>query len=289
MNLWQITFSASYGHLSEVEEIFMEMGGALSWDVDPLTWTAILPLPEEVTVDKVSHVLMQHFTAFSISCPPILSIECLSHRDWVEENRRSFPPLSIGSFFIYGSHYEGSFPSNKISLKLDASLAFGSGEHATTRGCLLMMESCFKQRSFDSVLDMGCGSGILIMAAAHLMDPLKDTCVAVDVDEDSVTMTKKNIQENHIKTPIEVRCGNGYEALMASEQFSMVVSNILAQPLVQMAPSLEKHLKPGGVAILSGLLVTQKQEVIAAHTAQGLQVQETTDDGEWSVILLKKE
>ena len=269
----------------------MTYDAPLSWGVDDemasvVQATVIFSL-EEKDPDVVRIFVNDILSHFEKNLPSDTTITLLENRDWLKENRQSFPPLKIGSFFIYGSHYEGDFPQNTIPIKLDASLAFGSGEHATTKGCLLMVESFFNKEPFHQFLDMGCGSGILTIGAAKLKKP--HGWVAVDVDRDSVLMTRQNLLDNGIENGIDVREGDGYYALHSDERFDFVVSNILAQPLIQMAPQLADRLLPNSVAILSGFLVTQKEDVIKAHQAVGMTPIQEDTQGDWSIVAFRKD
>lgn len=289
--LWTLQFVLNKSDLPLFEEALMTHDATVSWTAENETApviqvTVILPLDEK-DQNAVRVFVNNVLSYFEKMLPQATTITPLEHRDWLKENRQSFPPLGIGSFFIYGSHYEDDFPADKIPIKLDASLAFGSGEHATTKGCLLMIETFAKKHSFDQFLDMGCGSGILTIGALKLTHP--KNWVAVDVDQDSVVMARQNFLDNGIESGINVREGDGYHALKPQERFDFIVSNILAQPLIQMAPQLENHLLPKGIAVLSGFLVTQKEDVIKAHEAVGLvPIQEDTQ-GEWSIVAFRKE
>lgn len=291
LNLWTFKFSLAKEVLFIFEEALMMHGATISWTAaEPETAqtvaaTILFPLEQSNKGDATAYVnhILSHFGK---SLPEDTEIDRLEDRDWLMENRKSFPPLTIGSFFIYGSHYEGEIPTHKIPLKLDASLAFGSGEHATTKGCLLMIESFLGKQSCDRLLDMGCGSGILILGAAKLKEP--KNWVAVDVDRDSVLMTRKNLLDNGRPSGIDILEGNGYNALDAKEKFDFVVSNILAEPLIRMARQLAGALLPDGVAILSGFLETQKEDVIKAHQVAGLEPIQESLEGEWSIVAFKK-
>ncbi|HYM01624.1 MAG TPA: 50S ribosomal protein L11 methyltransferase, partial [Stellaceae bacterium] len=200
---------------------------------------------------------------------PELTIDRMPARDWLAENQASFPPLAAGRYFIYGSHYREPVPAGRIGLRIDAATAFGTGEHATTRGCLLALDHLAKRRRPRRVLDMGTGTGILALAAAKTWHR---PVVVRDIDAESVRVAARNAAVNGVAPLIAVRRSDGYgdRWLKRAAPFDLVVANILARPLAAMAPHLARSLAPGGVAILSGLLARQERYVLAAHRAQHL-------------------
>lgn len=223
---------------------------------------------------------------------PALTIELLPALDWLTRSYQSFPPLRAGRFFIYGSHFEGSLPPGAIGLHIDAATAFGSGEHATTRGCLLALDRLARRcrladRRGARALDMGCGSGILALAIAKRW---RVPVVAVDIDTESVRVARENARLNGVAPLVHADGGDGYRAAPVARfgPYRLIVSNILARPLARMAPALARHLVPGGTAVLSGLLVRQERHVLAAHRAQGLFLVARLRIGEWSTLVLRR-
>ena len=187
--------------------------------------------------------------------------------DWVAENQRSFPPLSIGRFHVRGSHVEGPSPPGSWTIELDAGIAFGSGEHATTRGCLLAIEAAARRRRPRRALDLGCGSAILAIGLARAGTPY---VLASDIDRDSVRVAAENLRLNGVARRVAVRVSDGFARLPRRRGFDFAVANILAGPLVRLAPRLARALAPGGRLVLSGLLASQEREVSAAYRAQRL-------------------
>lgn len=218
-----------------------------------------------------------------------ISAEILPELDWLQEVHKNFPPVTIGRFFIYGSHYEGEIPQGLTGLKIDAATAFGSGEHETTKGCILALEYLHEQGyNFSNALDMGCGSGILAIAAAKLWHNI--VFAAVDIDPESVVVTNRHAYLNGVDDRIHTEAGNGYYAPIVDKcaPYDLVTSNILSGPLVEMAPQLAAVLKSGGFVILSGLLTRQKEDVVAAHAAFGLKLIEAKEIGEWQALIMQK-
>ena len=208
-------------------------------------------------------------------------------KNWLRENLLDFPPLELGRYYIYGSHIENpKVPKGKIALQIDAATAFGSGEHATTQGCLQAFEDVLKMMQPKKILDMGCGSGILAMAASKVLGD-KVQIDAVDIDPESVRVTSENIRINNVDKNIKVFQSAGYEKITGT--YDLVFANILARPLMEMAPNLHKHLKTGGVAILSGFLNGQKAWVLKAHAKAGLKFVKVYKVKEWSTAIVKRD
>lgn len=209
--------------------------------------------------------------------------------DWLEHSYKQFQPFSIGEFFIYGSHYDGAPPENQIGLQIDAATAFGSGEHGTTAGCLQAMQDLKKQGVCPwNVLDMGTGSGILAIAAYKLW---KTPILAIDNDPESIAVTTNHIKENHITpSPQSILCkvNDGFdgEYIMKRGPFDLIIANILASTLIDMAKDLVNVVDENGYLILSGILNEQVQGVLDAYQPLGLTLQKTYDIGEWSSLVL---
>lgn len=194
-------------------------------------------------------------------------LELVPPRDWVGENQAGFPPIRAGRFFIHGSHYRGTVPRDAIPILIDAATAFGTGEHPTTRGCLQAMEMIARQPR--RILDIGCGTGILAIAAAKRWHR---PVLAFDIDPEAVRVARINARRNQVARAIRAAAAPGYRHrdIARRAPFDVVFANILARPLIEMAADLARVLAPGGVAILSGLLARQAPAVLAAHRAQGL-------------------
>jgi len=220
--------------------------------------------------------------------PPDTVIEPLPDVDWLALNRQSFPPIREGRVWIRGSHVEEAAPASSIDLLVDAARAFGSGSHPTTALCLRAIQDLVTRRTPRKVLDLGCGSGILAMALAKLAPSART--LAVDLDPVSVATARENAQMNRVARRIDTQVSNGWRSpsVRAKAPFDLVVANILAGPLAEMAPSLKRGLQPGGIAILSGLLNQQERWVIAVHRAQGLRlIRRYRRDG-WSALVFAR-
>lgn len=219
--------------------------------------------------------------------PPELRWERLPPTDWLGVNQASFPPLAIGRYFVHGSHYRGRVPMSRLPLLIDATTAFGTGEHATTGGCLLALDAIARSGTAVRVLDMGTGTGILAMAAAKTWHHRVE---ARDIDPEAVRVAAHNLRRNGVSRLVTVRPSAGYRDRWVTQgaPYDLVLANILARPLVVMARDLGRVLAPGGLAVLSGLLEWQEREVLAAHRLQGLRLlQRIVIDG-WSTLVLAR-
>lgn len=224
--------------------------------------------------------------ALGLPEPPLV-VEPLPDLDWVTRSYQGFPPIRAGRFFIHGSHFEGVVPAGSLGLRIDAATAFGTGEHATTKGCLIALDRLARSRRFSHALDMGCGSGILALAIARAW---RVPVVAVDIDEESVRVTRENARINGVAPRITAEGGDGYRTAAARRHspYPLIVSNILARPLARMAPSLARNLERGGVAVLSGLLARHANHVLGAHRVQGLRLIDRVPIGEWMTLVLTR-
>ena len=205
---------------------------------------------------------------------------------WLAHTYASFPEQLIGRrFAVRGTHLAGTPATpGRLTLTLDAGLAFGSGEHGSTRGCLLALERVAWRRP-RRILDLGTGSGILAMAAAGL---LHRRVLAVDIEPWSVRVAAQNARANGLGHLVDARFGNGWRnrAVRARAPYDLVFANILARPLCLMARDLAANLAPGGTVILSGLLATQARQVLAAHRRQGLVLRARFNQGAWTTLVL---
>lgn len=218
---------------------------------------------------------------------PEVTISAVENKDWLAEYARSYPPLSIGQYFIYGSHYTGVLPAGKTALKVEAATAFGTGEHASTHGCLQALSLLAKQYSFKQPLDMGCGSAILAMAAAKTWAV---PVIASDIDAPSIDVARYNAEVNGVASLVLPFVGDGYRnpSITRNGPYDLIMANILANPLSAMAKDLAKNLQSGGFAVLSGFLHHDANRVLAAHRCHGLRLVQRLKVKEWQTLILRK-
>ena len=205
---------------------------------------------------------------------------------WVVRTLEAFPEQLVGRLFaVRGTHDMAPRTPGRITLVLDAGLAFGSGEHGSTRGCLLAFERMARRRP-RRVLDLGTGSGILAIAAAKL---LHRPVLATDIEPWSVRVAKQNAAINRVSRLVRPVLADGWRSRPVRRRaYDLVFANILARPLCRMARDLAAHTAPGATAILSGLLNSQARMVLAAHRRCGLHLVRVVQDGTWTTLVIRK-
>jgi ribosomal protein L11 methyltransferase len=209
----------------------------------------------------------------------------LPERDWLLENRLAFPPLTIGRFFVHGSHLQGGVPAGTIGIAVDATAAFGTGEHPSTRGCLLALDSLARRRRFRRPLDIGTGTGILAIAAAKA---LRRPVLARDIDPGAVAIARRNIARSGVAGLVRVGRAPGYRGReLRRKRHDLVFANILARPLALLAADLARRLRPGGRVVLSGLLRRQEPIVLAPHRGCGIVLERRLVIDGWSTLILR--
>ena len=222
--------------------------------------------------------------------PPEHTAEFLESRNWLKENIIKFAPVNVAEFTIYGIHEQNIPDDGRLILKIYAATAFGS-EHQTTKSCLQALSDCNQMTHPEqlNILDMGTGSGILSLAAAKLW---QNHChiTAVDIDEEAVLVTRQNAVDNNLEKAITAEVSDGYQSKLVKDNapYDLILANILARPLINMAPDLYKSLKFGGYCILSGFVDNQAQWVIGEHTKLGLSLKKIYKSDNWRAALLEK-
>lgn len=219
--------------------------------------------------------------------PEAIALEDIPDRDWLAWSYQQFPPFAVGRFFIYGQHYKDDIPAGQTGLQIDAATAFGSGEHGTTAGCLtLMQDLCDSGAAPARILDLGCGSGILAIAAAKLW--LDATVSGSDIDAEAVRVSALHAAANQ-EDDIDFLTAEGLNdaCLSARAPYDLLIANILAGPLKEMAADLCAATAAGGRIILSGILDEQAEEVQAVYEAHGWAPVQTHHDRGWTSFLLR--
>ncbi len=207
--------------------------------------------------------------------------------DWVAKSLDGLPPVRAGRFVVHGQHHAGAANAGDIALQIEAGMAFGTGHHGTTLGCLEMLDRLGRTRHFSNGLDVGCGTGILALAAARRF---RMPMVASDMDADATAMTRENAQINGCAPFITVLTAPGtrHPNIIARRPYDLVMANILMGPLLRLSGDLVAATAPGGLLMLSGLLVTQENRVLAAYRSWGLHLHDRLHRDGWSTLALQK-
>ena len=215
-----------------------------------------------------------------------ITFDTVEAKDWVKATLEELVPVRAGRFVVHGRHDRAKVPPNKLGIEIEAALAFGTGHHGTTRGCLLLLDHVLKAYRPRRVLDLGTGTGVLAIAVAKA---LHVKVLASDIDPLSVRVAYDNARRNGTGDLVETVRANGFSApeFVPRAPFDLVLANVLANPLRQMATPMARHLAPSALVILSGLLPHQAQSVIAAYRTRGLVLQRRIQIEGWSSLLLQ--
>lgn len=207
--------------------------------------------------------------------------------DWIAKSLEGLKPVRAGRFVVHGSHDRGTARPGEISIEIDAGQAFGTGHHGTTAGCLEVINSVMRSRRVRRVLDLGTGSGVLAIAARKL-SPAQ--VLATDIDPIATRVARENVRINGIASGIALETAPGFHSTAFGRHgpFDLIIANILARPLMRMAPQLAAQLTPGGDVILSGILASQRWKVLAAYNGAGLSHVRTIWREGWVTIHLAK-
>ena len=214
-----------------------------------------------------------------------LGLEDLPDIDWVTHALDLLPPVRAGRFVVHGSHDRGSAHSGEIAIEIDAAQAFGTGHHGTTAGCLEMITEVVRNRKPRNALDLGTGSGVLAIAVAHLA---KIPVLATDIDPVATRVARDNVKLNKAAAWVRCETATGFHRaeIRQAAPFDLIVANILARPLMQLAPQMARHLSRGGDIILSGILASQRDRVLAAYRTQALYHRKTLWRNGWVTLHL---
>src|SRR5215218_3518236 len=211
----------------------------------------------------------------------------LEEQDWVKASLDGLDPVRAGRILVHGAHDRDRVRPNDLAIEIEAALAFGTGHHGTTRGCLLAFVDELKRGRPQRVLDVGAGTGILGFAAAKI---LKRPVVAGDIDSEAVRVARENARLNGIGSQMKLYVGPGVRSPLADRpgRFDLVFANILAKPLRLLAPDLARVAAPHGTLILSGLLARDVPGVLSAYAAQGWRLSRRYDLEGWAALVLKR-
>jgi len=216
-----------------------------------------------------------------------LKLEPVAATDWVAQSLEGLKPVPAGRVIVHGAHDRARIPSNALGIEIEAALAFGTGHHGTTRGCLLALDDLARRRRLRRVLDVGTGSGVLAFAAAKA---LRAPVVASDIDPMAVAVARDNARLNRVAPLITfvTAAGVGRRALTAPGPYELIFANILLGPLVRMARPLSRLAAPGARVVLSGLLPSHANAALAAYRAQGLVLEKRFPLDGWMTLVLRR-
>jgi ribosomal protein L11 methyltransferase len=222
-----------------------------------------------------------------LSAHPALQVASapLADADWLALALSGLPPVRAGRFFVFGAHDRGRIPANTVGLRIEAGAAFGTGHHGTTTGCLVAYDGLLKAQRFARVLDVGTGTGVLAIAA---MRTGSRHAVGTDIDAVSVRIARENARLNRARARFVRADGLAHRRVAEAAPYDLVFANILARPLVRLAPGIRRALKPGGTAILSGLLRGQQRFVFAAYLGRGFRLKRRVLRDAWATLVLQR-
>jgi ribosomal protein L11 methyltransferase len=213
--------------------------------------------------------------------------EVLDDIDWVAKSLEGLKPVRAGRFLVHGAHDRDSRRVSDIAIEIEAGLAFGTGHHGTTAGCLAMIDRVAKRERLRNALDLGTGSAVLAIAVARLA---RIPVLATDIDPVAVAVARDNVRLNGVAGLVETATAPGFHHPVFARRgrFDLIVANILAGPLMKLAPDMARHVSPNGSVVLSGILERQREAVLAAYVGQSFRHVRTTHMDGWVTLWLKR-
>jgi ribosomal protein L11 methyltransferase len=268
-----------------LERTWAESGAVISLDERPDGLWSVEAYFEEGEAAELTALLRDQIGADAFGAT--LDVEALPETDWIAAGLEALPPVAAGRFLLHGSHHRDRLPGGRLTIEIDAGLAFGTGHHASTAGCLAALDRLLQARRFVSPLDLGTGSGVLAIAMAKA---LRRPVLAGDIDPVAAKVAAANAAKNGVGGLVRIVTATGvrHPAMRARAPFDLVVANILAEPLVRLAPELAPLIARNGILILSGLLPQQRGRVTAAYAAQRVRLVSAQIFNGWSVLVLRK-
>ncbi len=251
-------------------------------------WRVEAYFDDDATDDNPARDFKAELKAYITDPLPDFIIEDVPDLNWVALSQAALPPVAAGRFTIHGSHDRDRVPRGPHSILIDAGEAFGTAHHATTHGCLLAIDRLVRSQTFTTVLDLGCGSGVLAIAVAKALP--RAAIIATDLDRQSVKVATENVRLNGVANRIALTTASGVDHmwLRQSPPFELVIANILAGPLIRLAPAMARTVERGGTLLLSGILIPQAPQVIAAYRSAGFHLVALDRITGWSTLTLKR-
>lgn len=287
--MWEIVIELPTGDLNEALEaaIMDHVAGISLFEIENTPRWRLVGYAEEKPDPVAVETSVATASAAAGMAAPEVTISPVADKDWVAESERSLPALHVGPYFVFGSHIRETPPPDAIAIKIDAGLAFGTGNHETTQGCLQALESVFAERLPVNPIDIGTGSGILAIAIAKRCGV---AVLASDIDPIAVDVARENAVTNGVDAQIECIVADGVddEGIRRSAPYDLAVANIVANPLIALADGFGRILSPNGIAILSGILNEQAADVVEAYAAHRIQETDRFCLGNWTTLVLRR-
>ncbi len=286
---WRLDVAVPAPSVAAFEEALSACADAVASDADPRDGRIAVQAYFAAPPARASLTDLFAAVADAVGCqPPAFTLAALDEVDWVAESQRRLPALRAGRFYLFGAHVTDAPPAASIPLLIEASVAFGTGRHESTRGCLLALEA-IARRGFrpETALDLGCGSGVLALAMARLWPcPV----LAVDNDPQAVAVARDNAKLNGMARQVRVACAQGCRGRTVATlgRFDLVAANILARPLAAMARDIAANLAPDGFIVLSGLQAAQERQVLGKYATFGLSLWRRVVLDEWSTLVIRR-
>ncbi|MFZ4690529.1 MAG: 50S ribosomal protein L11 methyltransferase [Polymorphobacter sp.] len=293
---WALTFACNRADaeaMPDIGDVFPDLLDPPSLNVEepdpdqPDAWVMTAYFNEKPDVALVARITRLFPSAADSSLAP------LPDADWTTLSQRNLEPVRAGRFLVHTLAHADAVRIGDIALAIEAGLAFGTGQHATTHGCLLALDRLGKRRQFHRIADLGTGTGVLALAAARRWK--KALTIATDIDPISVAVTRANLRDNRVSEGrvagcIELACAAGmhHNRLAARAPYDLIIANILAPPLIAISRDVSRALAPGGVLVLAGLLQSQAARVRAAYRKHGVVPLRPHRRGEWPCLVLEK-
>ena len=290
-DLWRASFLAPPEAMPELLEALEELARAVSIfehevdaDQETASWRVELLLDRRPEPKELRSRLRPLCAPFGFR-PEAIAVDRVTEEDWLAAVRTPVAPVLVGRFAVHGEAAAAALPPDLVPIRIEAGLAFGTGEHATTSGCLEAIELLARRRRFHRVLDLGCGSGVLAIAAAKCW-PCR--VVAADIDPVAVRVAGENVLVNGVAD--RVRCvtsdGLAHWRIRRSGPFDLIFANILADPVCALAAPIARALAPGGRVVLSGFLDRQAEQVARTYVCHGMRQRRRIEKHPWVALIL---